>query len=83
MMVGFSRRQNVDVYFVRWFCQVPVPEIVFRAYEKISTFKSWPLKCIEKYSRATFLTYLFSFKSILGTLIFFWDFKKVSVGRVE
>ena len=75
MMVGFSRRQNVDVYFVRWFCQVPVPEIAFRAYEKISTFKSWP--------RETFITYLFSFKSILGTFIFFCDFKKVSVGRVE
>ena len=47
MMVGFSRRQNVDVYFVRWFCQVPVPEIAFHAYEKISTFKSWPLNALK------------------------------------
>ena len=62
---------------------ITVPEIAFRAYEKISTFKFWPLKRIEKYSWATFSTYLFSFKSILGTLIFFCDFKKMSVGRVE
>ena len=41
------------------------------ADKNISTFKFWRLKRIENFSWATFITYLLSFTSILGTLIIF------------
>ena len=46
------------------------------ADKKISKFKFWPLKRIENFSWATFITYLLSFTSILGTLIIFVSSKK-------
>ena len=46
------------------------------ADKKIPTFKFWRLKRIENFSWATFITYLVSFTSILGTLITFVSSKR-------